>query len=107
VKKGKMKAYTEDIYEIIRTGNEEEIKKIVIRILKSIINGTENKDEVSYFPDYLVTVPLLLKKKTIPYKVKDKILNNALNIIANFEGDSLTEAVEKSKKLLKELKAKK
>ena len=79
---------------------------IVIKMLQSVIDETENKNELSYFPDYLVTIPLELGWKD-NYKVKDKLLDEALSTIVNFEGDSLEDAKEKSRKLLFKLKAKK
>ncbi|MBI5389128.1 hypothetical protein HZB01_01980 [Candidatus Woesearchaeota archaeon] len=93
-----------DLYGIIKAKNEDKIKELVIRMLNSVINKDEDKNELSYFPGTLiVSIPLELGWKD-NYQIKDKWLDKALDIIANFEGDTEEEAVNKSKQLLNEFK---
>ena|SRR3989338_11106855 len=92
-----------DIEEIIKNKDEKKLKEEVIDILERVIKKPKIKNEISYWPDFLVTIPLELGWKE-DYKVKDKILDQALYIISNFEGDTLAEAKEKAKKMLQKLK---
>jgi|SRR3989338_25684 len=92
-----------DIYEIIKNKDEKKLKELVINILEGIVKGYEDKNQVSYFQDFLVTIPLELGWKN-NYEVQDKLLDKALSIISNFEGDTKEEAIRKSRSLLKELK---
>ena len=92
-----------NIYDIIEKKDEQRLKKLVINILIGIIKGYEEKNETSYFPSYLGTIPMELGWKD-NYQVKDPILDKALDMIANFEGDTEEEAKEKSKAMLKELR---
>lgn len=92
-----------DIEDIIKNKDEQKLKELVIKMLQSIIDETENKNEISYFPSFLITIPLELGWKD-NYKVKDRVLDEALYVISNFEGDTLDEAKEKAQKMLAKLK---
>jgi hypothetical protein len=92
-----------DIYQIIKEGDESKIKTIVRRMLRAVINGTEDKNALSYFPSYFITVPRELGLNE-NYKFKDPDLESAIDIIANFEGDTIQEAIRKSKEILRKMK---
>jgi hypothetical protein len=94
-----------DIYEIIENKDEAAIKRRVIRMLKAVISNPEEKDEISYFDSYFITVPRELGWSD-NYHFKDTDLADAISVMANFEGDTNEEAIRKSKKLLKILKKK-
>src|SRR3989338_7386047 len=67
--------------------SNHKIKELEINILEGIVKGYEDKNQVSYFQDFLVTIPLELGWKN-NYEVQDKLLDKALSIISNFEGDA-------------------
>ena|SRR3989344_5652612 len=92
-----------DIEDIIKNKDEKRLKEEIIDILEKVIKNPKIKNGLSYWPDFLVTIPLELGWKKIPYKVKDKTLDEALYVISNFEGDTLQEAKEKAKKMLVKL----
>ena len=100
-----MKKDKKDIYTIIETGDEKALKKEVITVLKAVIIDPTNKNESSYFQSYLITIPLELGWED-NYIVKDKILDDVINAMTTFEGDTEEEAKTKAKKLLKKLEGK-
>ena len=93
----------EDINEIIKNRDEKKLRKIAIGILKGVISGKEDKDEVSYFPSYFITIPLELGWDD-NYHIKDKTLDKDFDLITNFEGISKKRAIQQSKIMLKKLR---
>jgi len=93
----------EDIREIIKNKDEQKLRKIALEILEGIIKGNVNKDTVSYYPSFFITVPLELGWKE-NYKFKNKILEQAFDLIARFESLSEKDAKKKSKSVLVKLK---
>ena len=92
-----------DIEEIIKNKDEKKLKDLTILLLKSVVDGTEDKNELSYMSSFFITVPQDLGWKD-NFKITDKLLGEAWDLITNFEGDTEEEAKEKSRKMLEKLK---
>ena len=95
-----------DIRRMIIESNEEGLKKMAIEILEGVIDGTVDKDPVSYFESFFITIPMELGWND-NYKFKDKVLDDTYNLIANFESYKLKDAKEKSKGMLEKLRNRK
>jgi hypothetical protein len=90
------------LYDAIKRKDETAFKKVIIKLLKAVINDEIMKNEAAYIPDQTVTIPLELEWDE-NYNPKDAWINKAIEVISNFEGDSVEEAKNKSKKLLEQV----
>lgn len=91
----------EDICRIVKSKDEKELKEFLMEKLSSFLEKKTLKDELSFIPDCLETIPLELGWNK-PYEPKDKLVNKTLSMIDDFDQFDEKEARKIAAVLLEE-----